>query len=215
VATRGAKEVEALVGRCYRQVLSSGRWSAYQVIPLARRQICWAHLRRDFQAMIDRHDAGSPVGQDLLDYSEVLFGYWYKVRDGTRRRAWLARQIEQELRPEVRAALQRGAACGCAKTAGVCAEIQKVEPALWTFARHAGVEPTNNAAERALRHAVLWRRMSHGTDSKGGSRFVANILSVVETCRQQGRNVLDYLTACCAAAGRGAPAPSLLPQADT
>jgi transposase len=215
VATRGAKEAEALVGRYYRQVKGSDRWSAYQVIPLSRRQICWAHLRRDFQATIDRDDAGSAVGRDLLDYSFVLFRYWDKVRDPTRTRAGLGRQIERELRPEVQALLRAGAACGCAKTAGVCAEILKGEPAPWAFAGQAGVEPTNKAAERALRHAVLWRRMSHGTDSKGGSRFVANILSVVETCRQQGRNVWDYLTACWEAAGKGAPAPSLLPQANT
>jgi transposase len=136
----------------------------------------------------------------LLNYSDVVFEYWYKVCDGTRTRAWLARPIEEELRPEVRAALQAGAECGCAKTAGVCAEILELEPALGTFARHEGVEPTNNAAERALRHAVLWRRMSRGTDSNGGSRFVANILSVVETCRLQGRNVLEFLTSCCQAA---------------
>jgi transposase len=101
------------------------------------------------------------------------FYYCYKVRDGTRTRPWLPRPIEEELRPEIRAALEAGAACASAKTAGVCAEVLELEPALWTFARHEGVEPTNNAAGRAPRHAVRWRRMSHGTDSKGGSRFVA------------------------------------------
>ena len=108
--------------------------------------------------------------------------------------------------------MQRGTECGCAKTAGTCAEILKVEESLWTFTRVAGVAPTTHAAERALRHAVLWRASSHGTRSPGGSRFVANILSVVETCRQQGRNVLEHLTACCQAALERAPAPSLLPQ---
>jgi transposase len=116
------------------------------------------------------------------------------------------------VRPEVRRLLQRGAACGCAKTAGTCAEILKVEESLWTFARVAGVEPTNNAAERALRHSVLWRAVSHGTRSSQGSRFVATILSVVETCRQQGRHVLEYLTACCQAALAKTQVPSLLPQ---
>jgi transposase len=162
--------------------------------------------------MIDRGSSGTGIGEDLLLHADILFGLWYKVRDGTRSRQWLVRQVEEWVRPEVRLLLQRGVACGCAKTAGTCREILKVEASLWTFARVEGVEPTNNVAERALRHPVLWRTTSHGTRSPGGSRFVANILSVVETCRQQGRNVLAYLTACCQAALDRAPAPSLLPQ---
>lgn len=212
VASRGADVVAALLGADYAHVLTSDRFKAYNGVPLNQRQACWAHLRRDFQAMIDRGGAGAPIGEDLLLHADILFGLWYKVRDGTRTRKWLKCQIEEWVRPEVRLLLQRGAACGCAKTAGTCAEILKVEESLWTFARVAGVEPTNNAAERALRHPVLWRAVSHGTRSSKGSRFVATILSVVETCRQQGRHVLEYLTACCQAALAKTQAPSLLPQ---
>jgi transposase len=212
VATRGAKELTALLGEGYEQVVTSDRFKAYQGVPLARRQLCWAHLRRDFQAMIDRANAGSAVGEELLFHSDMLFALWYKVRDGTRTRAWLRRQIEGWLRPEVRLLLERGAGCACAKTAGTCREVLRAEEALWTFARVEGVEPTNNAAERALRHAVLWRKVSHGTASAAGSRFVASILSVVESCRQQGRNVLNFLTACAEARLAKGPLPSLLPQ---
>ena len=105
-----------------------------------------------------------------------------------------------------------GRVCACAKTAATCAELLKVEAALWTFVRVEGIEPTNNAAERAGRHAVQWRKTSYGTDSQAGSQFVARILSVVATCRQQGHHVLGYLTQCCAAALQGDPAPSLRPQ---
>ena len=115
------------------------------------------------------------------------------------------------MRSAVRDDLERGTACGCAKTAGVCRELLTVEPALWTFVRVEGVEPTNNAAERALRHAVMWRKASHGTDSETGSSFVENILTVVATCRQQGRNVLECLTGCCRAALEGTPRVSPLP----
>jgi transposase len=212
VASRGADVVTALLGADYAHVLTSDRFKAYNGIPLRQRQACWAHLRRDFQAMIDRGEAGTRIGEDLLLHADILLGLWYKVRDGTRTRKWLVRQIEEWVRPEVRRLLQRGTACGCAKTAGTCTEILKVEESLWTFARVEGVEPTNNAAERALRHPVLWRTVSRGTRSLAGSQFVATILSVVETCRQQGRNVLEYLTACCQAALDKAPAPSLLPQ---
>jgi transposase len=210
-ARRGAVGLRAWLGERVVGLVSSDRWSAYGVIPLWRRQGCWAHLRRDFQAMVDRQDAGSEVGQDLLDYTGVLFESWYKVRDGTRKRAWLARQVEQELRPEARAALARGAACGCAKTAGVCAAILKVEPALGPLARVDGVEPTNNAAERALRPAGVWRKKSYGCPSEAGCRFVERLLSVTQTLRLLGRPVLDYLTEALDAHRSGLPIPRLLP----
>ena len=82
---------------------------------------------------------------------------------------------------------------------------------MWTFVRVEGVEPTNNAAERRLRHAVQWRKTSYGTQSEQGSRFVAHILTVVASCQQQGRNVLAYLTACCQAFHAGRAVPSLIP----
>lgn len=118
-----------------------------------------------------------------------------------------------EQRPWLCDLLEIGSVCGCAKTAGVCRALLKLEPALWTFLRVEGVEPTNNAAERALRHAVLWRKSSYGTASAKGSRYVASILTVVATCRQQGRNVLEFVTSCCQARLQGEPAPSLLPRA--
>jgi transposase len=74
----------------------------------------------------------------------------------------------------------------------------------------AGAKLSNNAAERALRHAVCWRKTSYGTDSVGGSRFVERVLTVVTSCRQQGRNVVEYLTACCRTRRDGTEPPSLL-----
>ena len=104
-------------------------------------------------------------------------------------------------------------ACGCAKTAGTCRELLAGETHLWTFVRVEGIEPTNNDAERALRHGVIYRKLSGGTDSESGSRFVERMLTVVATCRQQDINVLDYLTRCYQAHLDGQPAPSLLPAA--
>src|SRR5206468_6023004 len=112
---------------------------------------------------------------------------------------------------EVRDRLASGAACGCAKTAGTCREILAVEASLWTFASAPGVEPTNNAAERAVRHAVCWRKTSYGTDSASGSRFVERVLTVVATCRLQNRKAFEVLTACIDTARRGGQRPSLVP----
>lgn len=209
--SRGGKVVQELLGEDYRHVLTSDRWSAYHGQPLRSRQLCWAHLQRDFQAMVDRGNAAAVIGEELLCCAQDLFTWWYRVRDGTLSRATF-RNYMSTVRAMTREALEAGRACPCAKTAATCAALLKVEPALWTFVRVAGIEPTNNAAERAVRHAGQWRKTSYGTDSQAGSRFVARILSVVATCRQQGRHVLGYLTQCCEAALHGDPAPSLLPQ---
>jgi transposase len=210
--SRAGKVVRDLLGPLHRRVVTSDRFSAYNWLPLGRRQLCWAHLRRDFQAMVDRGNAGSAVGGMLLGWAKCVFAWWPRVRDGTLSRASFRRYLGP-VRARFREDLESGAACACAKTAAVCRELLAVEPALWTFARVEGVEPTNNAAERALRHTVQWRKTNFGTDSEVGSRFVERIMSVVATCRQQRRNVLDYLAQCCGESGRGGRPPSLVPQA--
>jgi transposase len=192
-------------------VLTTDRYPAYDHLPADRRPVCWAHLRRDFQAMIDRRNAGSAVGEDLLLHADFLLTRWKRARDGTLTRRGFRRSYLGWLREEVRALLSRGAGCGCAVTAGVCRELLAVEPALYTFAAVEGVEPTNNAAERAPRHAVCWRKTSYGTDSPGGSRFVGRVLTVVATCRQQGRDVMTFLTEAIEAARAGKDSPSLVP----
>lgn len=207
-ATRCGKVAEGLLGSAYRQVVTSDRWKAYN--GFRRRQYCWSHLRRDFQAMIDRQNGGTPTGKRLLGLSDRMFTWWHRVRDGTLSRSSFQVYISG-LRAEVREALTQGAACGCPKTAATCRNLIANEAKLWAFVWHEGVEPTNNAAERALRHAVLWRKGSGGTDSQRGSRFVERVLSIRETCRQQGRNFLEYMVECGRAYQEGKGAPSLLP----
>jgi transposase len=208
--SRGAAVVQDLIDPSAGQVLTTDRYKGYDWLPLYQRQLCWAHLRRDFQAMIDRANAGSALGEELLLFAEDVFTQWYRVRDGTIRRSTLRKYVDGQ-RPWFRAQLAAGVECGCAKTAATCQDLLRLEPALWTFTRVDGVEPTNNAVERVFRHPAQWRRSSHGTASAAGSRFVEHILTVVATCRQQGRDVLDYLTACCQAYQHGDPPPSLLP----
>ena len=210
-ASRAGAVAEALLGRQSDQVVSSDRFSAYEWIATFWRQVCWSHLRRDFQAMIDRGGAGEAIGRRLLGLSNRLFRHWHRFRDGPPEQWPTFQERMRRLRREVKQALEEGSKCHCAKTAATCFEILKVEEGLWTFARVRGIEPTNNLAERALRHAVIWRRISGGTNSASGSRFVERVLTVVATCRQQGRNVLDYLTSCFEADRTGHAIPSLLP----
>jgi transposase len=195
VRSRAGAVAKDLLGEEPKPIVISDRFPAYEWIKLKSRQVCWAHLRRDFQAMIDREGDGSEVGRQLLWQSNKLFEAWHKVRDGTIRRSTFLQTVAW-LRPMVRLSLERGSRCACTKTAATCGELLRLWECLWTFTRVEGVEPTNNAAERALRHAVIWRRISGGTDSEAGSRFVERMLSAVATCRQRGINVLGYLTEC-------------------
>lgn len=209
---RNAQVAQAVLGTQEGSIAVTDRLGSYDWIVGSSRQVCWSHLRRDFQAMIDRGGAAEEIGKKLLRRSDRLFRWWHHLEaekvDWGRFRSAMVR-----LRREVKAALEDGARGECPRTRGTCAEILRVEESLWTFARVAGVPPTNNTAERAVRHAVIWRRISGGTDSAQGSRFVERMLTVVATCRQQGRNVLDYLSSCIQAARNGQAIPSLLPVA--
>jgi transposase len=170
------------------------------------------HLRRDFRAMIDRGGEPGEVGRRSLGHSDVLSRWWHRVRDGTPARSSF-RLDASWLRDCLRDDLRRGLECGCARTAATCRESLAGETHLWAFVRVEGIEPTNNHAERALRHGVIDRKASGGTDSESGSRFVERMLSVVATCRQQAVDVLGYLTRCYRAHLDGGPVPSLIPTA--
>ncbi len=209
-ARRGTVGLAALLGETIHGIVTSDRWSAYHRLDVYRRQLCWAHLLRDFQALVDRGGPGRAFGEELLTFADDVFHWWYRVRDGTLSRASLRTYIAEQ-RPWLRDLLARGAACGCAKTAALCGNLLELEPALWTFTRVEGVEPTNNAAERALRPAVLWRRRSFGCHSAAGCRFVERMLTVVQTLRLQERSVIDHLMEALTAHRQSLAAPKLLP----
>jgi transposase len=174
LATRGAKGAQQIVGRVVQRVVGSDRWSGYTWLDPQRRQLCWAHLKRDFQALVERGGESERIGRALLEQVEKMFGLWHRVRDGT-----LSRADFQTAMPPIQTCvgglLRDGAALACDKTRHTCQNLLKLEVALWTFVRIEGVEPTNNSAERGLRRAVLWRRRSFGTQSEEGSRFVERV----------------------------------------
>jgi transposase len=210
LATRGAKGARQLLGDAFRGIVGSDRWSAYNWLDPQQRQLCWAHLQRDFQKLVERGGESQRLGHALLAQGEQLFRLWPRVRDGTLNRLDFQMQVGP-IRTRIHDLLCKGAELSHEKTRHTCENILKLETALWTFVYVEGVEPTNNRAERCLRRGVLWRRRSFGTQSQTGSRFVERVLTTVTTLRQQKRDVLDYLTAACAAAIRGDKPPSLLP----
>jgi transposase len=209
--SRGGQVARELLGEGFAGILVTDRYSAYNWYPVRWRQLCWAHLLRDFAAIRGRGGVCEEIGDALLAQAHQMFSWWHRVREGTLKRSTF-RSYMTPLRCEVERLLEAGSQCGVTKTAGTCQEILKRREALWTFVQVDGVEPTNNTAERALRPGVLWRKGSFGTQSEEGSRFVANMMTVVATLKQQQRNVLEYLTAAHEAALRGEAAPSLLPK---
>ncbi len=212
IATRGAKGAQQMLGTAVQSIVGSDRWSGYNWLDPQHRQACWAHLKRDFQAWVERGGESARIGRALLEQVETMFGLWHRVRDGTLSRTDFQTKMAP-IQARVGELVREGAALPCDQTRHTCQNLLKLEVALWTFVRIEGVEPTNNSAERGLRRAVLWRRRSFGTQSEDGSRFVERILTAVTTLRQQNRDVVDYLTAACAAAICGDSAPSLLPEA--
>lgn len=210
LATRGAEGARQLLGRAFRGIIGSDRWSGYNWLPVLQRQLCWAHLKRDFQAFVDRGGESARLGEALLKQVKMMFELWHKLREGALSRTQFQEHMAP-IREEVGALLRQGQALAQDKTRRTCENILKLESALWTFVLVEGVEPTNNWAERLLRRAVLWRRRSFGTQSETGSQFVERVLTAVTTLRQQKRDVLDYLTEACAATMRGDTPPSLLP----
>ena len=208
--SRAGKVAKELLGEESRGIVGSDRYSAYTWLANRLRQICWAHLLRDFQKILERKGASGVVGRYLRQEGEDLLALWAQVRDGPLPHADFLVKLPV-IQDRIRFWLTVGAACSHAKTSRTCRRILKVETALWTFTTHPGVEPTNNSAERALRKAVIWRRISYGTQSEDGSRFVERILTVVETCRQQDRNPLEYLRQVIIAHRTKQSIPSLLP----
>ena len=217
--SRSTVAAHSLLGENFGGILNSDRYNAYNWVALAQRQLCWAHLKREFTKISERSGVSRQLGRDLLAQQKKLFRLWKRVRDGTL--SWSEFQsLVSPIRVRVRNLLEQGAAyqitskekTPLAKTVRTCRQLLKVEPALWLFVTVEGLEPTNNAAERAIRPAVLWRRTSFGSQSAAGSVFVARMLTVVTSLRSQNRNVLEFMTGAVRASRQGNSSPSLLPR---
>jgi transposase len=206
---RGKAQLQTLLGADYPGLVTSDRLRTYNSLDPQRRQVCWAHLVRNLRGRADARGAWQPEAQALLNLAEEVLVLWAQGRDGTLDRATMEcmiRAIQQAMWERVDAYHTTANYLG-----GLCADLVPRWDALWTFLRVDGVEPTNNAAERALRPAVLWRKGCYGTQSADGSRFVERILTVSATCRQHDRPLLPYLVDAITAYWSKRPAPKLLP----
>ena len=210
IGNRAAESAKRLLGETFSGILVSDRWHSYNWIDVSRRQFCWAHLERDFTKISERGGRSEEIGEAILGYIQKMWHLWHLFDGEQRQRPWFKRKMKP-IREAVESLLAEGMECGHAKTQRTCKRILKKKAALWTFVDTPGVDPTNNVAERTIRPYVLWRKMSFGTQSERGNLFVERMLTVSATCKQQNRNVLDYVTEAIRAHLHGEASPSLLP----
>jgi transposase len=206
--SRGQRALWQLLGADYSGVVHSDRASVYHALPDRQRQLCWAHLIRNLRGLVDFQHADSIWAQRMLDWKPTVLAAWRAYQSGVFDQIAL-QQALIPVRLALHDLLRIGAASDWEKLQAMCQDLLRHWDALWTFSRLAGLEPTNNVAERALRPAVVWRKSCYGTQSALGSRFVERMLSVRATCAQQGRNLFAFLTDAVRAAWAGQPAPSL------
>ncbi|MBM5817428.1 MAG: IS66 family transposase, partial [Cyanobacteria bacterium K_Offshore_surface_m2_239] len=219
--SRSAEVARDVLGGAFEGILVTDRYGAYNWLPLNRRQICWAHIKRDFTAIAERTGVNKEMGRRLLELERQMFEQWHHWREGKISRQDL-KICMQPIRQAIAKTLQEVSDLGFSKrektpwasTVRTCRKILKVEPALWTFLDHPDVEPTNNAAERALRPAVIHRKLSYGVQSQRGALCQGRLLTVTTTLKQQGRDAMAFLVEAWEAHKNGLPAPSLLPQRD-
>jgi transposase len=209
-ARRRLAALTLLLGEHLQGIWCSDRWSTYNHVSKWQRQVCWAHRQRDVQKCVDGGGAAADVGRVGLTTVSKVFRAWHLFRGGGCDRS----RRQRRLRPVARRlaeTLRQGCGCAAAPVAKFCATVLELAPALWQCVVTAGVEPTNNQAERVRRRAVLWRQRSFGCSSAAGCRFVERLLTVVQTWRWQGRQVLQFLAAALVAYRQGQVGPKLIP----
>ena len=205
-ARRSRKAAQDLLGD-FVGTLISDRYNAYKVYKLIR-QICWAHLQRDFKAISEADGRLGQIGAELHGLAKKILRLRQRVRDGTLRWKTFQRRMPQ-LQKRTEALLNAGARFE-GKLGAKCRDILKHKQYLWTFVEDQNVDPTNNLAERLVRQGVLWRKISFGTQSERGARYVERILTVCATCRLQGRSIIEYLHQACHNHLNGMVAPQLV-----
>lgn len=218
ILSRATTAAQTVLGETFTGFITSDRCPAYNWVDVSHRQLCWAHLKRDFIQISERVGASAEIGAALLAQEKLLFNLWHQFRNEQLTRSQLIHLVEP-IQAEFSSILLEAAELyidpqektPLAKTVRTCRNLLKLEVALWLFVSEDGVEPTNNAAERAIRPAVIWRRTSFGSDSLAGSEFVSRLLTVVSSLNLQERNILDFLAESILAARSAQIPPSLLP----
>lgn len=191
--SRGRKIAKELIGDFREHIYVTDRYCAYDFLPDKNRQVCWAHLKRDFQKISERPGAPGKIGYKLLKAYERLFKFWKTEYDLNMLSFKKPRKRLRYFKARLLRHVREGMRCEHKATARTCTNIWESIDSLWNFFEIPNVPPTNNHAERQLRPLVISKKLTFGTQSERGSRFIERIFSVVATCRQQQKNVLDFI----------------------
>jgi transposase len=189
---RNRDAMHELLGQKVNGTICTDRFGVYEKVPIERRGLCWSHLKRDFKELAEQKGPARKIGDAGLDICTEVFDLWHRFRDRRMSRSALHRLLTP-VRKEMNKLLKRGRRSKIKRAARFCHELLRLEPALWTFAKVKGIEPTNNHAERMLRPAVMWRKQSLGSHSLGGCRFVERMMTVLQTLKLHGQSVMNYL----------------------
>lgn len=208
--SRSQAAAKELLGEDFGGFVISDRYAGYHWLDVLQQQLCWSHAIRQLVELSERQGAPGRLGRKLVSTAREVIATHRRYLQDEHGLAWLKAEL-QPLRERIQALLEQGARSRHQRTANFCAGLLAEQDALWTFCEVPGIDPTNNTAERALRHAVIMRKVQLGTQSEQGNRWIERILSTRETCRLQQRAVLAYLTDAATAAHHGQSAPSLLP----
>jgi transposase len=206
-SSRSTRAFQEVFG-AFKGGLTTDRYDVYNAHQ-GDRQLCWSHADRDFEKIASRKGFDKTVGEMLLQCKEVVFDLWHDFKDGKITRDDLIRKIEEGPKEDIKLWFKVGVAhedCHN-KTKATCMDFYNRFDMLWIFVYKENIEPTNNLAEQGLRHGVIWRKLSYGTQSEVGERFVERVMTVAETLKRQARNSFDYFTDCFKEFIRGGHSP--------
>ncbi|HQW57997.1 MAG TPA: IS66 family transposase [Gammaproteobacteria bacterium] len=190
--SRGKKVAKKLIGSFMNRIIVSDRYPAYDFLPELSHQVCWAHLKRDFQKISERSRIAGVIGRRLLHGYGKIFAFWksnlQQAIDDKR-----TRKKRRQLKNRFLKDLEFGASCSHLTTARTCRNILDMGKSLWLFLENRDVPATNNLAERQIRPLVIAKKLSFGVKSDRGARFIERAYSLVLSCRQQNKNALSWL----------------------
>lgn len=207
--SRGKKAAKKLLGENYKGILTTDRYCVYNIVDISQRQLCWAHLSRDFLRISIRQGIPGKIGDSLIFHKNKLFYYWNKYKNNSISFSSLNKSTVN-IKTSLKNSLTNAINCSHTKTANTCKNILKHFDGLWTFTEHEGIEPTNNLAEQKIRGFVIYRKLSFGTQSERGSRFIERIMTITMTCKQNSRNAIYYIKQSIINFNSGRPPPRIL-----
>jgi len=214
--SRASVVLKEVLGEIYQGILCVDRWGAYTKYHKGKLQICWAHLKRNFEGL---KKLGEKIGcaeaiafaVQMEKLRKRLMALWYRFKEGELNRNQLIEK-SKHIRYKIKKCLQAGQGSEESTVSVFATNLHKLYKHLFTFIFHEGVDPTNNFSERGIRPAVQWRKICFGNRSDAGAELTSRLLTATRTCWLKKQDALEFLVSNIIAYRKSLPAPSLLEQ---